>query len=192
MLNSTIAASLLLAFSNTALADWSLDNDNSTLSFVSVKKGDVMEAHHFNQMSATLSDKGAFSLNIDLASVDTAISIRDSRMGQYLFETKQFPQAVLNASIPSKALANLVVNQTTQMKVPATLNLHGQTKAINADVSVTKLSNGTLLVVSNKPILVKAADFNLINGIEKLRQLAGLPSISNTVPVSFTLRLNNL
>jgi hypothetical protein len=55
---------------------------------------------------------------------------------------------------------------------------------------VTKLANGSLLVNSVKPVIIKAVDFNLVKGIEKLRQLAGLPSISTTVPVSFVLRLN--
>ncbi|OIQ48066.1 MAG: hypothetical protein BM565_03190 [Gammaproteobacteria bacterium MedPE] len=191
MIKSTVAAVLLMTLSHSAHADWALDKANSTLSFVSVKKSDVMEAHHFNHINGTLTDNGAFSLVIDLSSVDTAIAIRDSRMGEHLFETNKFPQATLSASIPSKALAGLVVNQTAMMKVPASLNLHGEKQAMNADVSVTLLSDGNLLVSSNKPVFVNAGDFNLIKGIEKLRELAGLPSISTTVPVTFSLRLNN-
>ena len=37
------------------------------------------------------------------------------------------------------------------------------------------------------PIIVKADAFALVDGIESLREIAGLPSISRSVPVSFSL-----
>lgn len=190
MIKSTLAAVVLAAFSTQALANWQLANEQSMVSFVSLKKADVMEAHHFKQLKGSLSDSGHFNLAIDLSSVDTAISIRDQRMAKHLFEVVKFPKAMLSAMIAPKTLENIAVNQTVSLTVPASLALHGETKKLSVKVGITRLSNNDLLVVSSKPVLVKAGDFNLVQGIEKLRQLAGLPSISNTVPVSFTLRLN--
>jgi len=190
MIKSTATAVLLSLMSASAFADWTLDNEQSTVSFVSVKKGTVMEAHHFNTISGNLSEAGKFSLNIELSSVNTAIAIRDQRMSEHLFETSQFSHATINALIPAALLSSLKANKTIKTTLSSELSLHGQTLPISVIVSITKLTDGSLLVASVKPAIIKAADFELVKGIEKLRQLAGLPSISTTVPVSFVLRLN--
>jgi len=44
-----------------------------------------------------------------------------------------------------------------------------------------------VLVVSRTPVVVNAASLRLVDGIEKLRELASLPSISKAVTVSFAL-----
>jgi hypothetical protein len=38
--------------------------------------------------------------------------------------------------------------------------------------------------------VIKASDFNLSKGIEKLKELAGLSVISDSVPVTFYITLN--
>ena len=187
---SAAAITVLSLTSFNLLADWKVDNDQSTVSFISVKKTNVMEAHHFNNLSGKLSKEGAFSLAIDLASVDTTIGIRDQRMKEHLFEQSKFAQAIVSGAIPANMLAKLVVNETTSMSVAGQLDLHGNKQPITLLMSVTKLSDSNLLVASQKPVMIKASDFGLVKGIETLRNLAGLPSISTTVPVSFVLRLN--
>ena len=85
---------------------------------------------------------------------------------------------------------NTKTNETTPLSLTAELDLHGYKKEITLLVDVIKLSDSSLVVNSTKPVFIKANDFSLVKGIEKLRSLAGLPSISTTVPVSFSLRLN--
>jgi hypothetical protein len=41
--------------------------------------------------------------------------------------------------------------------------------------------------MSKKPVVVNAPEFKLAEGVEALREIAGLPSISLAVPVSFVL-----
>ena len=55
------------------------------------------------------------------------------------------------------------------------------------EVVVARMSDGDLLVMSEKPVVVNAPLFNLADGVEALREIAGLPSISAAVPVSFVL-----
>jgi hypothetical protein len=43
------------------------------------------------------------------------------------------------------------------------------------------------MVSSRKPVIVNAASVDLADGIEALREVANLPSISKAVPVSFVL-----
>jgi hypothetical protein len=47
------------------------------------------------------------------------------------------------------------------------------------------------MVSTIKPIIVMAESFDLINGVQALREVAGLPSISRAVPVTFQLMLEN-
>jgi hypothetical protein len=44
-----------------------------------------------------------------------------------------------------------------------------------------------MLVTTVQPVIIKAEDFALVAGINKLQALAKLPSIAYTVPVSFVL-----
>jgi len=46
------------------------------------------------------------------------------------------------------------------------------------------------LVVSERPVVISATQFGLAEGVESLRKIAGLPSISVAVPVSFVLSFN--
>jgi polyisoprenoid-binding protein YceI len=97
-----IAATVLTA--GPSLAAWTLDNDTSQVSFVSVKAGDAGEVHRFTEISGGLSADGKASVIIQLASVDTLIPVRDVRMREILFQTDLFPTASLSADIDMDAL----------------------------------------------------------------------------------------
>ncbi|WP_434952167.1 YceI family protein [Shewanella sp. HL-SH4] len=177
--------------SNQALAsDWKVNNSQSTVSFISIKKADVGEVHRFKQIEGVLSDSGGFSLTIDLSSVDTGISVRDDRMQGLLFEVAQFPKLQLTANINPKLISDLKVGETLTTQVDAKVALHGEQQVLPFNVVVAKLSATKMLVTSLMPVVVHAGDFNLVSGVEKLRDIAGLTSISLAVPVSFVLTLS--
>ena len=80
--------------------------------------------------------------------------------------------------------------QEVMLAVPhayASLNLHGVTGTITTKVSVQKLSANRVLVQSLSPILIKAGDYALTDGVEALRAAVGIASISVAVPVDFAL-----
>jgi polyisoprenoid-binding protein YceI len=181
---------LILALSMAAApawAEWALDNKQSQLSFISVKKGDIAEVHRFDQLEGTVDDKGNVKLIIQLASVDTAIPIRDERMREMLFNTNAFPTAVLTAKVDAAKVSKLKVGQMMVDALEGQLNLHGQVSPVTAELVIARLGPETLLVSSRRPLVLQAGDFKLVEGVEKLREVAGLPSISNAVPVSFVL-----
>jgi polyisoprenoid-binding protein YceI len=180
-----IAASL---FANgPCFAAWTLDNDTSQVSFVSVKAGDAGEVHRFTQISGGLSADGDASVTIQLASVDTLIPLRDERMREMLFQTELFPTATLSASIDMDALN--AIDPGNSMDLTANLNLDLREKQIQlpAEMIVARLGDHRLMVSSRKPVIVNAASVDLVAGIEALREIANLPSISKAVPVSFVL-----
>ena len=41
-----------------ASANWQVNNEQSNVSFVSIKKNSVAEAHHFKNVSGTLNEQG--------------------------------------------------------------------------------------------------------------------------------------
>lgn len=192
MVKSLAIASLSLSslfMAGFAHADWQLNNQQSRVSFVSVKKNSIAEAHHFKKVSGELSDGGALSLAIDLSSVETNIPIRNERMNQFLFETAQFSQATLSANLKDK-VKQLSVGQHVLSGLNAELDFHGEKQALNIDVLVSVANNGNMTVSSFTPVIINSGDFSVAEGVAKLQKLAGLPSIATAVPVTFALTFN--
>jgi polyisoprenoid-binding protein YceI len=180
-----LLATLLL--SSNAFAQWELMNDESTVSYVSIKKSIVGEVNGFGTLDGSIASNGAMSVVIDLGSVETNIPIRDERMKTMLFEVASFPTATISATLDPDALKQMKVGETYRESVNFNLSLHGISKQLTTDVRVVKLSNNRILAVSEKPVIVSADEYNLSKGVEKLREVASLPSISTAVPVTFSL-----
>ena len=174
-----------------ATDEWSLDNAQSHLSFISIKATNVGEVHSFSQLSGAINAAGEVTIQINLASVETLIPIRNERMLEFLFETNLFPMATLNANVDPASLQNLAAGATTSLDVDATITIKDQSTPIKLKVLAARLSDKQLLVTARQPVLITAASVGLSEGVEKLRELAGLPSISQSVPVSFVLTFNN-
>ncbi len=182
---TVLALGVVLA--SPAYAGWTLDNDASRINFVSTKANTAAEVHTFGTLDGQVDDDGNATLSIDLNTVDTAIEIRDERMRNILFETAQFPTATLAATVDMAAVAGLSAGETTELTTEGQLMVHGTTSSVTFDVSVSRLGDDRILVASRKPVIVNASQVGLLAGVEKLREVAGLPSISPAVPVSFVL-----
>ncbi|MCG9696861.1 YceI family protein [Shewanella sp. Isolate11] len=181
---------LAVLSSNVVAADWQVSNQDSIVNFISVKKGDIAEVHKFTEVAGKLDDKGAFSLSIPLTSVMTNVEIRDTRMKEILFEVEKYPSVKLTAKVDAKMVDKLAIGGTESVALDAELDLHGTSKKLMVNVRVAKLAQDKLMVTSEYPIILNAADFGLSDGVEKLRELAGLSEISKAVPVSFVLTLS--
>lgn len=185
-LRRAAAAVLALGLSGPVLAAWDLDAERSTVQFLSVKNASVAEVHHFTEFSGGIDDEGQATVSINLASVETLVPIRNERMRDMLFETARFPEATLSARVPDD-LDELDAGETTRADLEVSIDLHGKTALYTASAHVTRLADGSLQVVLAAPVLVKAADFGLEGGVEMLREVAGLKTISTAVPVDATL-----
>jgi len=176
-----------LGLSTSVFADWKLDNNNSSVNFISVKNDSVIEQHHFRNISGSISKAGEVKVVIDLASVDTQISIRDERMKKELFETEGFPFATLTAKVDPVLISELTPGETQSVEVEFTLDLHGIKQALAAKLQVTGLENGGLMVSTTWPVEVKSILFGLDKGIKVLKEIAKLNSILLSVPVNAQL-----
>ncbi|MBO6764410.1 MAG: YceI family protein [Maricaulis sp.] len=87
--------------------DWQLDRETSSVGFVSIKSGEIAEAHHFTNLTGSVAEDGTAELLIALDSVETGIEIRNERMREHFFQTGEYPQARLTAQIDLAALTGL-------------------------------------------------------------------------------------
>lgn len=176
-----------LVTSSQTFATWDLDNASSYLSFVSTKAVDIAEVHRFGTLAGRISDKGKAVVTVQLGSVNTSIPVRDERMQELLFETNKYPHATARAKIDMDRIDALQPGDSIRLDTEFTLDLHGNDVAFTANIVVARLSESVLTVTSTKPVILNAASAELTDGIEALRKVANLPSISNAVPVSFVL-----
>ena len=166
--------------------DWSLDADASRIGFASVKAGEIIEAHHFYGLSGQISSAGNVAVDIPLDQVETKIDLRNERMREILFETGTYPIAKITASVDPEDFKSLTIGGRTQTQIEGTLSLHGVEAPITADVFVTRIAERRVEVASAEPVILYVEDFNLTNGLEALREVANLPSITASSPVTFT------
>jgi len=184
---SIFILSLSILITAPAYSAWKLDSSKSSLTFVSIKKGTVAENHRFENFSGGINDNGLANVSIDLSSVDTKIAIRDQRMAEHLFETAKFAHANFSVQLSQKEIDVIASGSSKKMLLKGSLDLHGQQQMVTLKVMVLKLSEKNIVVTTLQPVIIKAEDFALVAGINKLKSLASLPSIAYSVPVSFVL-----
>ena len=166
---------------------WALDPAGSRLSYVSIKAGEVAEANRFDTLSGTVAEDGTASLDIDLASVNTGVDIRNERMREIFFGVAENPKATVTAKLDPAAFAGLAVGQSLTRPLKATVTIKGATGDVETEVLVTRVSDDRVTVVPTAPIIITTDMFGLTDELGELRALAQLPSITPAVPVTFTL-----
>ena len=184
---SIFVLSISILITAPAYSAWKVDTSQSSLTFVSIKNGTIAENHRFKDFSGDINHKGYVNISIDLKSVDTNIAIRDQRMNEYLFETAKFAHANFSVQLNKDDIDAIASGSSKNMSIKGNLDLHGQQQGVLVDVMVMKLSEKNMVVTTLKPVMIKAEDFALVAGVNKLKALANLPSIAYTVPVSFVL-----
>jgi YceI-like domain len=166
---------------------WSLDPAGSRLAYVSIKAGEVAENNRFDTLSGSVAADGTANLAIDLASVDTGVEIRDTRMREVFFGVADNPAANVTAKLDPKAFAGLAVGQSVLRPLAASVTIKGASADVETEVLVTRTSEDRVLVVTAAPVIVSTDMFGLTDELGELRALAQLPSITPAVPVTFSL-----
>ena len=181
----------LLALPSIAFSDWELVNDDSHLNFVSFKAVDFAEIHSFKEMSGSIDSNGKANLVINLDSLETLIPIRNERMRNLLFETQIFPTANFYLQVDLDKYPNLSIGDFRNKEVKGRLLLKNKDIETRVKFKVTRLAKDIFIVSSTEPVILNAENLGLTEGLESLRTVAGLPSISKSVPVSFYIKFRN-
>ncbi|WP_417547971.1 cellulose binding domain-containing protein [Marinobacter segnicrescens] len=168
---------------------WSLDEDASHLGFVTTKNQHTVESHNFGALSGTVSEDGIATLNINLDTVDTGIDIRNQRMREMLFNTSTNPEATVAIELGDNLgrVLGLSAGEVLALEIPAAVQINGESRELNTSLRVQHLGSQRFLVSSSQPLIITADQFELDDGVEALREVAGLSAISLAVPVDFAL-----
>lgn len=182
-LKCALMGALLILASPLALAEWQLDGDTSRISFVSVKRGKMVEVQRFDQLSGQIDDKGAVRLVVPLASIDSGLALRDERMRNSFFEVERYPEAIITSQLDLSLYDDLRVGQSRPETLDFNLDLHGQQRRLKAEVLVIRSSEERIEVTTLEALVLKLIDFDLEEKLEPLKEVANLPSITPEVPV---------
>ena len=194
-LSITAAALLSLAACSGAPAEppaltgsaWTVDGEASELAYVTIKADEIAETNSFETISGGITAQGAATIEIDLASVSTGIDIRDERMREVFFVVADNPTATVTAQIDPAEFEALAVGDSAETTLDGTLSIKGIEAPFQTTVTVTRAGADRVIAVSDKPVIVEASRFELTDGLAQLQELAGLPSITPVVPVTFSL-----
>ncbi len=177
----------LLAMSSTAFADWVLVKEESAITFTSTKKEKIVEVHSFMEFAGQVLQDGRAAVDINLASAETNIDIRNDRLDTLLFQVSKFAGAKVKGTVNIDKVTKLMVGESFSETIDLSLYLHGINKEVAAKVEVTKLTADKVKVTSLSPVIISAGDYGLAEGVEALRKVANLSSINLSVPVNFDL-----
>lgn len=192
LIAALVATSLASASLAPAVAgEWTLDPERSHLNYVSIKSGHIGEINHFTEIAGRIDAEGQAVIDTALDRVETLVPIRNERMREILFETTDYSDATLSAKIDPDAIAALAPGEMMEVVAESTLSLHGENQPLVLKMQAAKLDANTLMVASTEPVILDAGHFGLSEGVEKLREIAGLESISRAVPVTFVMTFEN-
>lgn len=167
--------------------EWKVDSAASHLSYVSLKAGEIAETNHFEKLTGTVGSDGTAWIEIDLASVNTGVEIRDTRMRDIFFQVADYPTALVTAQLDPARFDELDVGQMIVEPLSATVALKGMEATIQTRVQVARVSENRVLATTTAPVIITTDMFGLTDELGELRALAQLPSISPAVPVTFTI-----
>ncbi|MFT7133993.1 MAG: polyisoprenoid-binding protein YceI [Cyclobacteriaceae bacterium] len=178
----------LSLMAGTALADWQLQPTDSSLTFTSTKNVQITEAHSFTSLTGAVDSHGAAQISIALASVETQVPIRNERLQVMLFEAQTYPMANITANLTLDPMLALAVGQSMTQEITLTIDLHGISQTRATVLNVERQASTVFVVTNIEPLLIDVADFELVDGFQALREIAGLKSITPIVPVNFSLK----
>jgi len=179
-----VASSL---FSTAALADWTLDAGNSNISYGTVKNDMIGESNTFKTISGYLNNNGQINIDIDLASIDTLIEIRDGRMRDIVFKVSENATAKLRGDINLKDHDNQEIGTSRVIETTFSLEFVGQKIDHDVKLLVTRLAENKVMVTPHGVMFIDADDYDLLDAIEILRNLAGLDTIASVISMGFYL-----
>lgn len=188
----TLASALMLAACGEGLGsgsqvEWFLDPADSTVTFISVKNGDVVESNRFGAVNGAITRAGYARVEIQAASVDTGIDTRDDRLRRHIFATDEHPLVTIETNVDLAGFRDLAGGESRMTDLELNVTVAGRTNTHFANVRVTRTSRGRVIVSTIAPVLIDARDYRMEDGIATLAELASLDAITPVFPVSVHL-----
>ena len=178
----------LTCFSLIAHSEWVVDTKNSHVGFASVKNKTIAENHRLTGLTGSVGSDGEALVSIDLATVETLVPIRNERIREILFDVANFPSATIQTKLDMDQINSISSGETEGLRIPLSIGLKSIKISKSVMVNVVRSGENIYDVASADPIMIRASDFSLLDGVKTLKEMAGLQSIEPVVPVTFNLR----
>ncbi len=185
ILSNTVFARLNFV-TTTHAGEWVLNNKASTLNFITTQNTNKTEVQTFKKIQGKISGTKV-TLSVDLSSVDTGTEILDERLQELFFNVVKFPAATVTIDIKKSDIYPMKPGQIKNLKFDATITLQGISQTIPVKLQIVELDKNRRLVFSSYPVIINLKNFNLLKGVNALREIANLKSINIAVPVTFSL-----
>jgi len=98
--------------------------------------------------------------------------------------------AMLTAQIDMDELKGIAVGGMSTIDVEGALEFLGQSVDIESEMFVVRVSETQVVVTTNDMLFVSTEDLGISAGIDKLMELAKLPGITRTAPVTVRMVFN--
>ncbi|WP_152563339.1 c-type cytochrome [Ruegeria halocynthiae] len=167
---------------------WTLAPESSHLAYGTIKKDTVGEVNSFSGLSGHVSPDGKAEIKIDLSSVETNIDIRNERMIEYVF--RNAGTASLTADFEMEEASGLGIGESAIIDAEAVLSLAGTDIEFDAEMFVLRVSETSVMVSTNDMVFLSTEDAGVNAGVDKLMELASLPGITRSVPITARLMFN--
>ena len=185
VLSSTSFAKLNFV-TTTHAGQWVLNNKASTLNFITTMNASKTEVQTFKKLQGKIAGTKV-TLSVDLSSVDTGIEIRDERLRELFFNIAKFPTATVTLDIKKSDIYPMKPGQIKTLALDAEITIQGIEQTMPVQLQVVELEKNQRLVFSSQPVIVDLKNFNLLKGVNALREIANLKSINTAVPITFSL-----
>jgi len=162
---------------------WQLNGNASDITVISVKNGDVAEISRFEGLSGSVLASGEARLNIDAASLESYVDIRNERLRDIFFEVSEFSEIQLAANLDPASFEALAVGDALDTELQLAVSLRGTVRTVYAPVRVIRNGEDSVLVISSEAALIDAREFGLEAAVAALAGIAGLESITPVFPV---------
>ena len=169
----------------TALADapWQLDLTQSELGLTSTKNSQISERHTVRFSSGSVSAEGKARVEVDLGSIETRIPIRNERMQKFLFAAAT--PVLVAVDLEPTMIASLAAGEARSLSTNVVIKANNQEILLPIALLATPVDASQVRVSGTGELDVAALGYQA--GIEALREIAGLKSISLNVPIDFVL-----
>ena len=163
-------------------AVWQLVPDDSIVAYGSIKANVAGEVNTFNKIEGAIVADGQAMISIELTSVNTNVDIRNQRMIKYVFGDNT--KAVLTTQLDMEAIKALSIADTATMEVEGVLSFLGEDIDVDTNFFVVKLSDSKILATTDSMIMMQTEELGVNAGLDKLMELAKLPSITRVSPIT--------
>lgn len=124
---------------------------------------------------------------MDLSTVDTGEEIFDERLRDLFFNIVKFPVVTVTINIKKSDIYPMKPGQIKNLELDAEITIQGISQTQMLELQVVELDKNRRLVFSSYTVIINLKNFNLMKGVNALREIANLKSINAAVPVTLSL-----